>query len=362
MSVRVVFVKDPHFRFGFKRPVGRTDSFFRDIRAKVDYLVDFCKKRDIFTVCVAGDLLDRGKPSDYTLPVLRSVSSVLSRFKEEGIDLVVIQGNHDMPTGGFNTEDYGNSVITYLANQGLLVDVSSRSVSFNECGFSPHKVSFESDCDFSVYVSGIGYCASDVDFRSNVEIYNKHLLDFRQSLVLDDPIFITLLHQHVLPDGVDFPWEFSYSYSEIAKMFPYSNIIFAGHNHKGFGDNFYHEYVCEDGRKVYFISPTAFTRLARDKSILDGNEDPVVTVAEFDCNIHGNVMSVESYPIECRSACDVFVVDEFEVETRFKSDLTEFNAMVRSFRTGSQVDSIEVPDKVKDLVSDYLNRADDLLG
>lgn len=361
-DIKVAFVKDPHFRFGFKRPVGRTDSFFQDISDKVDWLVSFCKDSGIKTVCVAGDLFDKGRPSDYTLPVLRSMSSILSRFKESGITLVVIQGNHDMPTGGYNSSDLGMSVIRHFEEAGLLVDVSFKPLDFSSMGFKYHKLGSGVDISHVVCVSGIGYCGSDSDFRANVERYNRGIYTYNFSCPLDYVKHITLLHQHVLPDGMDFPWEFNYSYSEIAELFPHSSVIFAGHNHSGFGDNFYQWYTRKDGSKVLFVSPTAFTRLARSSSILNGEQDPSVVVVNFrDTVFVDDQMGVDSHMVDCRSAKDVFLVDEFKVETQFKSDLMEFNSMVKSFSEGSQMDSLSASDDIKDVVQDYLDRADSMI-
>jgi len=138
-------VSDTHLG---RRPIGGLGGFsdkrFDDYFISFEKIIDEIIISDAKAVIISGDFFDK---KEITPDVLEKSEKLLTRFKENNIDVVMIEGNHD---NFWNNE---NSWIIYLEKKGLI----KRPYFFREADGS---YSFSPVVIDDVYFYGVGYQGS----------------------------------------------------------------------------------------------------------------------------------------------------------------------------------------------------------
>lgn len=318
-----IIIKDPHFRFGRKKPVGRKLSFFDEISDKIDFIINYCKEHKVENILFTGDILDQKDPSKYSFPVYRKIICELERFTNSGLTLFSIMGNHDTVDGQSEL-----SVYTELVKRGLITDLSY------DLGSDPY-----TGRGFTIF--GISHKYDLSEFESvltRIESLSK-----REAQEWYLPVLV--IHQNVAPNITSFIEEkfITYNYSQLHDMAPSVGVWICGHYHKG--------YPIEKIANSTFLSPYSLTRLSRGEPIKD----------HIPQMIHANFGRREfnTIDIPCRSYGEAFDLEEVEQISKVYSEINlDFIQDIKGLSQDNKITLDEIPDEIKSRVEEYLNKAE----
>ena len=216
----MIAVGDTHFTYQI--PVGRNDNLHGEIEAKIDFLIGLCKKDDSHLI-IPGDVFDVYTLSKISVLNLNFLRSILEKFRNEGIKVLSVAGNHD----GATKIDKKDSVYHLFVELGLLIDLETP---------------YETD---EYIVFGFDYGKEIVDIES-------------------DKKKVAVIHEHYLPDGEELPF---IEYGHYSDLMNYDIDYFVlGHLHKGYGVQGI------EGKK--FINLWSFTRLHRNSYAMGDQHRP----------------------------------------------------------------------------------------
>lgn len=118
MRLKILFATDLHFRAS--KPISRLDTnFFATQLAKLDEVFQIAEDEKVDLVLLGGDIFDR---PDVPHSVVIKVMRAFRRFKEKGITVYSIVGNHDVYGYTSSTEDA--SAIGELFEAGVIKKLS----------------------------------------------------------------------------------------------------------------------------------------------------------------------------------------------------------------------------------------------
>lgn len=148
---KFLFVGDPHL--DSVTPISRADNY-RDVTIdKLEQILNLCIEREIELVIFAGDMFTN---LDQSLIYMNRVLDTLQKFKNKGISLLTIIGNHDLPRN--NMDLLKNSPIYTLL----------RSNTVYRLGEDP-KVPLE--LNFNTYIYGLDY--TKLEELENIKLDNS---------------------------------------------------------------------------------------------------------------------------------------------------------------------------------------------
>ena len=111
--IKIGLIGDPHL--DAQTPASRLDNYGHTTILKLDNLLKVCLLNQIKVVILLGDVFHRYKqPIQY----LNEVIEVFRKFREHGIEVYSIVGNHDIPYE--STDHLGRTSIKLLFNSGEL--------------------------------------------------------------------------------------------------------------------------------------------------------------------------------------------------------------------------------------------------
>ena len=316
VTMRYAFIKDPHFRFGLSKPVGRTDNFHDEIMDKLAFLVGYCVENDIPNIVTTGDILDIKAPSLYDFKAVKEISDVLTDIKDSGITLMSIAGNHDLPSSSIDKKE--DSVYQYFVDHGLIVDIESSNLD-EICG---------------------------LDYRPKLDT----LFQWLEEAPLKE---IIVVHEHLFPTKEDYTGFGTYTYYQNVADAINSNknskckYVVAGHLHKGF--------ATQEVDGITFINPWSFTRLARDSYAVNNDHKPQFVVLDTDTG------KVETIEIPHKPFSEAFI--EAEVKRNLNLDVTikEFISKLNDFSNDGNIDNllegVELEGEVRAKVKYYIEKA-----
>lgn len=135
-----------------RKPIGGVGDYsikrFNDYFESFSNIIDFAVANKPEVIIITGDLFDKKELSP---EILQRTENILTRLKEVSIPILVIEGNHDNITFGYEHESW----LIYLLKKGLIQRPHYRFDSDNYI-FEPIKIQ---DIDFY----GLGYPGSMVD-------------------------------------------------------------------------------------------------------------------------------------------------------------------------------------------------------
>lgn len=293
--MRYAFIKDPHFRFGLPKPIGRTENFHDEIKYKLNYLVDFCVKKQIDHIVATGDLLDIKAPSSYDFKAIKELTDIFGSIKEKGIKFCSIAGNHDLPSASLDRKS--DSVYQWLVDNELIIDISSSDL--------PELSGF--------------------DYRSET----APLIEWLSTASLKK---IVVVHEHIYPSQKDYSGFGNYLYYqdvvEALKINPNSKCkyLVCGHLHKGF--------ETEVVNGITIINPWSFTRLARDSYALNDEHVPQFVALNTDS---GRIATID---IPHKSFAESFIEAEVKRDQNLDEAIKSFIDKLSNVEEENDIDSI----------------------
>jgi len=304
----ILFIKDPHFRFGMKFPSGRKDTYFEEIKAKIDNLIQIGKDRNIKKLGIPGDVFDVKQPSLWSGKAVTENHKVLQKLRDQ-FEIYTIAGNHDLiGSARSNKED---SMYTHFTNSGLLIDIHNNPVKFGD-----------------VHLFGI-------DFNSDISKLKREIkaIDLKaKAIKAKEPKarIILMFHEHLIaPEEKDKVWGDSFSYRYATTNYKNIDVFVAGHLHKG--------YATQDYRNQIFINPFNFSRLARSHYTLDGSHIPTAVAL----TINNGKISYKDIPLIHKPFNDSIDMEVMLRELKQELDIGNFL---------NNIDDFEIEDKDKDFM------------
>ena len=309
-------IKDPHIRFGIGKPTGRTDTFFDDVRSKLDFILNTLTQRKIEKLIFTGDVFDVKAPSLYNFLAIREITEALSKFKDAGITIYSIAGNHDLPFASLDKKM--ESVYWYMVQSGLIADLETAKIK-DITGF---------------------------DYRDNLEDL-IHLLTHR---TIGETLVI---HEMCIPDdtvyenlGGNF-----LTYSKIAELLKSNakskcKVVVCGHLHRGF--------KTMKHKDLLFINPWSMTRLNRGYYSVNDEHKPTLTIVEDENNWEDIIIPHKKFE-------DAFNKLEVNAHTTLTTGMENFLNRLKTFSTDEEVSKSfdeSVPLEVREKVEYYINVAE----
>lgn len=329
-------IGDMHLRFGFEQPIGRTHNFYNEIYSKIEQIIKICRNRDITTVVTSGDIFDIKTPTKYGFTSIRENKKILKMFKDDGIRMVTISGNHDLP---FSSKDMKEkSIYQFFCDIDMLYDVSNNTL--------PDDVSIKTAEVGNISISGLDYRNPEKKIFEDLEILNKKLGKQKKEGMTN----VVMLHQHFVPPSDNLDFVDFFKYFELQK---FSNIdIFAlGHLHKGYKTEYLED---EAGHKQYYCNGWSLTRLAREYYSVNDLHKPQVIVITVD---KGNIEFEDIY-LEVASFDDAFIKKDMNNEQTMNIEISKFVSSLKDF-TGEVEDiditKLEFSENIKSRIIEYLD-------
>ena len=312
-------LKDTHLRFGFDKPIGRTESFFQEVEVKFDFVLQLCIDQGIKYLLVPGDIFDVKAPHKYSMVQLSAMMRFFHKFKTAGVEWITIAGNHDLPFSSASKKS--QSIYQFMANHNIINDV----------------VEVPLIVDNQYCVTGIDYQSPESGVFLQLECLNESLDPNKTNIVM--------LHQHFVPEiatGLDFVSFFRYS--DLQK---YDNIdVFVlGHLHKGYPIQ---TLTNANGKKQTFINQWSPIRLTRDYYSVDDQHIPTVTWYDGD--------KFRTTKIPCGDYASSFNEQEVKHDETFAFSLQEFFKKMGTSNLMEEDEAVVPPEDIKSKVDHYLEK------
>lgn len=321
-------VKDPHVRFGFPKPEGRTVSFEEDIRKKWDFLLKYAKSNRIKNLLIPGDILDKKAPSDYSFPVLTQIERFFREVKHSGLNIYTVAGNHDLPYASYDNK--GMSVYQYLCELGCFEDVSGEGINIGD-----------------VHIGG-------VDYRFPAPLMFEEMDRLHESLD-DSKLNIVLFHAYVAPFMQRVNYVDLFHYEDFLK---YSKVNMFLHGHLHLGYDFESSYVGEGNakRKQFHVNLWSMSRLGRNYYSVSGEHKPEFAHIVFENGCVMERMCLPFKPVE-----EVFLLEEMEMDKEMTLQIGSFVDSLSGFRSssGETMDVENLPEEIREKIVYYLSKASD---
>ena len=320
---KILWLKDPHFRFGFKYPSGRKDTYFEEIEAKIDNVIRIGKERNITKLGIAGDIFDIKQPSLWSGKAVTKNHKILMKLREQ-FDIYTIAGNHDLI--GSARSNKPQSMYSHFVESGLLIDIHDKPQKFGD-----------------TYLYGI-------DFNSDISQLKREIkaIDSKaKSIKVKNPKakVILMFHEHcIAPEEKDKVWGSSFNYRYVATNYKNIDVFSAGHYHKGYDTQTY--------RGKVFINPFNFSRLARSHYTLDGSHIP--TAVELVISDKG--IKYEDIPLTHRPFNESIDIEVMMKELKQEMDIGNFLSTVEDFEdiTEDEMSLDSLPIEVKNKIEHYI--------
>ena len=285
--MKFITLKDIHFRFGFKSPIGRTQDFEAQILDKIKQVVQIAKEHNIDTLILTGDSTDIKSPSSYTLSQIQANIRAFRLLREQFANIYDICGNHSLP---YSSIDYKqDSFYQLLCDSNLIVDLSG--------GIDKQ----------DAYIIGIDYTPSQAQLFETMQKIDKKLSSKKANILV--------IHEHLMPKGDTLSFGSFISYDDIVRDLKHIDYIIAGHLHRGYPTQTIKNNL---GKDIVIINQWNFTRLARDYYVLNQSHTPQLTIIDTQSKTHKTI------DLKCASYNDAFVKKDLQSAKNLQSNLAEF--------------------------------------
>ncbi len=243
--IDLISIKDPHLNFGFANRI-RHDAN-SDLINKHQFVRDYCIKNNIDKLIMTGDVTDTNDEKKWSFRQYFLNKTELMKYRDLGIGLFSIAGNHDMFNGMEKTDE---TVFGELVREGVISYITKDNMSFDF---------MVGDIKKSIVIYG-------VDYSKHKEVVEKGLMAI-DSIDSENKnlVKIVVLHSHVTPAEVA-ATDFTYEY--LLKTYRNISMFICGHYHGGFPTSTFYK-KNEDGTDdttghVTFINNWSFQRVVRD--------------------------------------------------------------------------------------------------
>lgn len=311
--MRLIAIKDPHFRFGFPPPVGRTDQFHTQIQHKIDQLKGIRDQYGTQGLIFTGDITDRA--TGFTQSQVKANMDIFAGLREAHGVVYSIAGNHDLK---FASQDYQHeSFYQLLVDHALIVDITT-----------PVEID--------------NYTLAGINFTPNA----KQQL---QALDAKHTNLIAVIHEHLVPDSDHLPFGHFIGYRDITAGLKNTKMIIAGHLHRGFSN--------QTINGVTIVNAWNLTRLARDYYTVSDQHIPQVTI--IDTNDIHNPITID---LDYEPYATAFVEKELHREAELLQNMHEFVESCKSIDIQATDATIaDIPAEIRQRVEYYLTKAEEAL-
>lgn len=119
--MKIAFIGDPHF--DYSTPISRLDNYKDVTLSKLNSILKVCLETKTTHFVMTGDIFNK---LDQSMTYMHDLISVFNEFKENGIIVYAIWGNHDLKNNNLNISDktplsllFKTGVIQYLSIDGV---------------------------------------------------------------------------------------------------------------------------------------------------------------------------------------------------------------------------------------------------
>jgi len=292
----ILFIKDPHFKFGLKYPSGRKETYFKEIEAKVNDLIRIGREKNITKLGIAGDIFDVKQPSLWSGKAVTKNYSILQKLKEQ-FDIYTIAGNHDLI--GSARSNKKESMYSHFVESGLLTDIHDKPKKFN-----------------GVYLYGIDFNSDISQLKREIKAIDNQI----KAIKIKEPKAkaILMFHEHLYP-----------------------NNLKDENERKFINSSFNYRYL-------------GFTRLARSHYTLDGSHIPTAV----HLSIKGGKTIYEDIPLIHKPFNDSIDIDVMLNELKQEMNIDDFLSNIEDFnvKDDTKVDMTNLPLEVKTKIEYYIEQ------
>ena len=114
--IKLAFVGDPHL--DSTTPRSRIDDYRETSVGKLYKILDLCMNEGVTKVFFTGDMFHKFEKVDQPMSYMNTVIKALRNFKNNGIELYTVIGNHDLPHNSFLY--FRNTPLYALIESGLI--------------------------------------------------------------------------------------------------------------------------------------------------------------------------------------------------------------------------------------------------
>jgi hypothetical protein len=207
--MKIIYVKDPHFKYGFQ--TNRTD-YVSDMDRKLEIISNMMVSQNIEDIVFSGDFYDVTAGSKWTFSHLYKNHLAIEKFfKTHNLKLHTIFGNHDFLNGDY--DDKKKTPLYNTSSIGLINDLYENPI-----------------LNSSVSIYGIDYIPenefNDVFSNKMEGIVKNH------SLTNPDSKLMIVTHQTFTKNVENFT---EMTFGELINNYPEVDYWGTGHYHKGEG-------------------------------------------------------------------------------------------------------------------------------
>ena len=314
--MKLLILKDMHLRYGFETPTGRTEQFFSQIDNKLAQVIAIAKQYDCKGLISTGDMLD--KATNYQFKSVKGIQDKLKELKAHfELGILSIVGNHELL---WASRDYKKETFyQHLINHGYIHDIAENPIKVGE------------------------YTLGGIDFTTDLNKLKAELKELDKK----HKKLIVVLHAHLVPDESQrIPFGEYLTYDTIANGLENTEMIIAGHLHKGF--------PIKQVKGITFINQWSFTRLSRDYYAVSGQHIPQVVIIDTD-KLHEPItidLKVDDYD-------STFIQKELSREAEIQKNLVDFVCKCNEVSIDSNSVVGSIPLALKEQVEYYLNKAEE---
>ena len=321
-----LILKDPHFRFGFRSPIGRTDEFFTQIKDKLSQLKDMVlslqkQEGEVYVICT-GDVFDIGYPNKYNLPVIKAMESIFDEYLND-VPFLSIAGNHDLPNSSVSMKK--QSIYKYFVDKGCIRDLTVEPL--------------EIEGQNSLIVQGLDYGVKELE----VTKHDKHILVLHEYCI---PFSAMSLIKNDFMEYVE--------YRELMQRYSNIDVFVLGHLHTGFAN--------EKVGSSLFLNGWNFSRLARDYYSLNDKHLPEINVLKYDTDLGS--FKAELVKLNVTRSSEAFKEKELSALDKLNEfvDCTDFATQLKAFKKGEVFIPDNIGEGIERLLREYIKKGDELHG
>jgi len=199
MIDKFCFITDTHFKN--KTPVSRSDDYFLSLLKKLDYVIEFCKKRKIKSLLHGGDFFDSPFSSDYVAGI------VAKRLTLSGLNVYAILGNHDIT--GKNADSYVNGKMHLYESYPWFYLIDKKYIEFDNCYITGFNYSIDNECPNRIMVDKkdkpvIALIHSMISEDNDIQIGSKFNVVSAKTIISNASI-VLMGHYHLGCRLVEYP-------------------------------------------------------------------------------------------------------------------------------------------------------------
>ena len=211
--VSFISLKDPHMNFGFANRIRYNHQ--ADLTSKLEFVQNWCITNNIKDVILTGDVSDTNEEAKWSFNQYVLNKNELVKFREKGIQLWSVAGNHDMFNGMVKTND---TVFGEFVKEGVLKHLTK------EPFFKVYGGTNSSGGTDGVVIFGVDYAKH----KEQVEACLKGINDYKLN---GQTLKIVVFHSHCTPAEIAVT---DFTYNSLVETYPDIDIFICGHYHGGF--------------------------------------------------------------------------------------------------------------------------------